>query len=235
MTFEQLNEAKVLILDLLGWGLSPENLVEAGISKQCLVPCLRELKLRLPKNIDLSDVVLFDPPPDVNSPSHSFLPFPSPNNDLDQGGFHRHTDDGDEMRGVHSSTPRRESYKGNGNYKRSGPPDNALVMHSEQPAPTADRAGVASLLDRLLPAAEGGGDNLQTASIAQGESHMDGPSADTMSSIRTDVPLVPPRGPRKQGKNPQGGRPAPVGRRKLQGHAVSLSVPHMPHKHSKPT
>ncbi|CAG8675317.1 1759_t:CDS:2, partial [Acaulospora colombiana] len=62
MTDSQLMEAKILILDLLGWGLSPENLVEAGISKYCLVPCLRELKLRLPTNIDLSDVVLYDPP-----------------------------------------------------------------------------------------------------------------------------------------------------------------------------
>lgn len=77
MTLSELSQAKVLILDLLGCGLSPENLVDAGISKECLVPCLREMKLRLPTNIDLSDIVLYDPPPEFNAPMAA-TPVPRP-------------------------------------------------------------------------------------------------------------------------------------------------------------
>ncbi|KIM31043.1 hypothetical protein M408DRAFT_274598 [Serendipita vermifera MAFF 305830] len=221
MTFEELNKAKVLILDLLGWGLSPENLVEAGISKECLVPCLRELKLRLPSNIDLSDVVLFDPPPDINSPSNSPLPLASTENDVGQHNRHRNTYDGAEMNGVVSASPQREGRRPSGNYKRGGPPEMGASTYPGPTAPT-ERTGT-SLLDRLLPMAEReGGHNVPpNASIDKGDSHMHASSADTIDafSIRPGVPFMPPRGPRKQGKNTQGGRSAPVGRRKVQGHA----------------
>ena len=69
VTIEQLDEAKVLILDLLGWGVSPEYLIDAGISKECLVPCLRELKLRLPTNIDPSEVAVYDPLKESSAPT----------------------------------------------------------------------------------------------------------------------------------------------------------------------
>lgn len=224
MTLEELNQAKVLILDLLGWGLSPENLVEAGISKQCLVPCLRELKLRLPSNIDLSDVILFDPPPDINSPYNSSLPLVSSHDGVGQTGLHRNAQDGDEMRSAFTSTHQREIHRPYGGYERKFPPDAAgYTMHSG-PTPMAERTR-ASLLDRLHPAGERETDSRvpQTAGV-KGENHVNGSSVDRVdvtSSIPIGYSSVPPKGPRKQGKYTQGGRPAPVGRRKVQGHAVS--------------
>ncbi len=62
MTFTQFTEAKSLILDLLGYGVTPEFLAEVPVNKRLLVYCLRELNLRLPSNIKLDDIVPYDPP-----------------------------------------------------------------------------------------------------------------------------------------------------------------------------
>lgn len=54
--------AKSLMLDLLGMGLTPEDIAEVGINKRLVVYCLRELKIRLPSNITIDDIVPFGPP-----------------------------------------------------------------------------------------------------------------------------------------------------------------------------
>ncbi|EPQ51151.1 hypothetical protein GLOTRDRAFT_141255 [Gloeophyllum trabeum ATCC 11539] len=46
-----LERAKTLVLDLLGWGVPPEYLVDAGVSGQVIYRVFTELNLRLPKNL----------------------------------------------------------------------------------------------------------------------------------------------------------------------------------------
>ncbi|KZT44608.1 hypothetical protein SISSUDRAFT_1056939 [Sistotremastrum suecicum HHB10207 ss-3] len=54
LTAEQLWEAKVLILDLLGWGVPPTYMVDCGLTKEIIYTVFTELNLRLPENLDLS-------------------------------------------------------------------------------------------------------------------------------------------------------------------------------------
>ncbi|CAE6518548.1 unnamed protein product [Rhizoctonia solani] len=58
MTARDLNEAKHLILDLLGLGVTPEYLVDCGVSPQCLAVCFYELNLRFPLNLDRRQINL---------------------------------------------------------------------------------------------------------------------------------------------------------------------------------
>ncbi|CEL52021.1 hypothetical protein RSOLAG1IB_00558 [Rhizoctonia solani AG-1 IB] len=58
MTFRDLEEAKRLILDLLGLGVTPEYLVDCGVSPQCLAVCFYELNLRFPLNLDRRQINL---------------------------------------------------------------------------------------------------------------------------------------------------------------------------------
>ncbi|KAG9096862.1 hypothetical protein FRC06_008251 [Ceratobasidium sp. 370] len=58
MTARDLDEAKRLILDLLGLGVTPEYLVDCGISSQCLAVCFYEMNLRFPLNLDRSKINL---------------------------------------------------------------------------------------------------------------------------------------------------------------------------------
>jgi len=69
--FEEYEEAKGLILDLLGFGMSPEDLIDTNVSKRLVVYCMREMNLRIPFNVDLSDIVPYEPPPilPLTSPS----------------------------------------------------------------------------------------------------------------------------------------------------------------------
>lgn len=46
-----LDQAKVLVLDLLGWGVSPEYLIERGISHALVYTVFTDLQLRLPDKI----------------------------------------------------------------------------------------------------------------------------------------------------------------------------------------
>ncbi|KAL5482492.1 hypothetical protein ACEPAI_9086 [Sanghuangporus weigelae] len=62
MNMEQFNLAKELILDLLGWGVSPEYLVDCGLTREAVFYTFMELNLKLPQNLDVS----------------GFLPSPSP-------------------------------------------------------------------------------------------------------------------------------------------------------------
>ncbi|KAH7340658.1 hypothetical protein B0J17DRAFT_329507 [Rhizoctonia solani] len=58
MTATDLDEAKHLILDLLGLGVTPEYLVDCGVSPQCLAVCFYELNLRFPLNLDRRQINL---------------------------------------------------------------------------------------------------------------------------------------------------------------------------------
>ncbi|KAL5524412.1 hypothetical protein ACEPAF_9552 [Sanghuangporus sanghuang] len=51
MSDEQLHHAKVLILDLLGWGVPPEYLLQRGVSHALLYTVFTDLRLRLPDAI----------------------------------------------------------------------------------------------------------------------------------------------------------------------------------------
>ncbi|ELU43951.1 hypothetical protein AG1IA_02022 [Rhizoctonia solani AG-1 IA] len=67
MTSQDLAEAKHLILDLLGLGVTPEYLVDCGVSPQCLAVCFYELNLRFPLNLDRRQIKL---PPIYNLDRH---------------------------------------------------------------------------------------------------------------------------------------------------------------------
>lgn len=227
MTLEELNQAKVLILDLLGWGLSPENLVEAGISKQCLVPCLRELKLRLPSNIDLSDVVFFDPPPEMISSPHSPLP-PGLQKDDAQQTLPTHNDLRNEpgMEGL--SSLHKDTHRANGDQDSNA--SSEIPFPKEAQGPSTMLPPKSSLLDRIRGPvnAEVGNEAFQPADMDEGEPelHVDASSVDAIeaSSLSADTPFLPHKGQKKQWKNSQGGKPAPASRRKAQGHAVSFNI-----------
>lgn len=51
VTDEQLHRAKTLILDLLGWGVPPEYLLQRGVSLSLLYTVFTDLRLRLPDSI----------------------------------------------------------------------------------------------------------------------------------------------------------------------------------------
>ncbi|KAL4063338.1 hypothetical protein V8B97DRAFT_2061632 [Scleroderma yunnanense] len=51
MTEEELDRAKSVVLDLLGWGVTPEYLVDCGVSPGALVRIFNDLYLRLPTNL----------------------------------------------------------------------------------------------------------------------------------------------------------------------------------------
>ncbi|KAH7908441.1 hypothetical protein BJ138DRAFT_1091267 [Hygrophoropsis aurantiaca] len=53
MSADDLDRAKSLVLDLLGWGVSPEYLVECGVSTDVLYRIFTDLRLRLPSNLAL--------------------------------------------------------------------------------------------------------------------------------------------------------------------------------------
>ena len=51
VTPEELYRAKVLVLDLLGWGVTAEYILQRGVSHELLCSIFSDLKLRLPENI----------------------------------------------------------------------------------------------------------------------------------------------------------------------------------------
>ncbi|KAG8755875.1 hypothetical protein FRC14_003600 [Serendipita sp. 396] len=61
MTFEQFEKAKSLILDVLGLGMTPEDLIAADLDRRLVVYCLRELGIRLPGNVPVHDIVPYGP------------------------------------------------------------------------------------------------------------------------------------------------------------------------------
>ncbi|THH08443.1 hypothetical protein EW146_g8988 [Bondarzewia mesenterica] len=63
MTHEQYTAAKDIVLDLLGWGVPPEYLVECGLSREIVYYVFTELNLRLPTNLDSTGILPFPPTP----------------------------------------------------------------------------------------------------------------------------------------------------------------------------
>ncbi|KAI6129625.1 hypothetical protein EDD16DRAFT_1146095 [Pisolithus croceorrhizus] len=57
MTQQEYDAAKDVVLDLLGWGVPPEYLLERGISRHVIYYVFTELNLRLPDNLDVSDLI----------------------------------------------------------------------------------------------------------------------------------------------------------------------------------
>lgn len=64
VTQDQYNTAKDIVLDLLGWGVPPEYLVECGLSRHVIFYVFSELNLRLPSNLDTSGLIPY-PTPDM--------------------------------------------------------------------------------------------------------------------------------------------------------------------------
>lgn len=64
MTQEQYDIAKDIVLDLLGWGVPAEYLLDCGLSRQIVYYVFTELNLRLPSNLETSDLVPY-PTPEV--------------------------------------------------------------------------------------------------------------------------------------------------------------------------
>ncbi|OCH90903.1 hypothetical protein OBBRIDRAFT_792815 [Obba rivulosa] len=61
MTQEEYDAAKDIVLDLLGWGVPPEYLVNCGLSREIVYYVFVELNLRLPSNLDTSGIPPFQP------------------------------------------------------------------------------------------------------------------------------------------------------------------------------
>ncbi|KAI9573623.1 hypothetical protein HD554DRAFT_2013037 [Boletus coccyginus] len=62
MTQDQYNTAKDIVLDLLGWGVPPEYLLECGLSRHAVFYVFSELNLRLPSNLDTSGLIPYPTP-----------------------------------------------------------------------------------------------------------------------------------------------------------------------------
>jgi hypothetical protein len=58
---ENYDLAKDIILDLLGWGVQPEYLVDCGLSREIVYYVFNELDLRLPYNLDTTGIVPYPP------------------------------------------------------------------------------------------------------------------------------------------------------------------------------
>ena len=61
MTMDEYDTAKDIILDLLGWGVPPEFLVDCGLTKALVFYVFTELNLRLPDNFDSSGIISYNP------------------------------------------------------------------------------------------------------------------------------------------------------------------------------
>ncbi|KAH9933226.1 uncharacterized protein BXZ73DRAFT_101185 [Epithele typhae] len=71
LTQPQYDTAKDIVLDLLGWGVPPEYLVNCGLSREIIYYVFVELNLRLPNNLNATGLSPYIPSPRVpTSPSH---------------------------------------------------------------------------------------------------------------------------------------------------------------------
>ncbi|RXW24440.1 hypothetical protein EST38_g1425 [Candolleomyces aberdarensis] len=86
--------AKDLFLELLGWGVDPEYLVEAGLTRELIYYAFTELNLRLPNNLDMTGLLPYNPEtvksfsfiePDPSSPASLKEPSPFPSDTPDTG------------------------------------------------------------------------------------------------------------------------------------------------------
>ena len=58
---DEYDTAKDILLDLLGWGVSPEFLVDCGLTKTLVFYVFTELNLRLADNFDSSGIISYNP------------------------------------------------------------------------------------------------------------------------------------------------------------------------------
>jgi len=65
VTQRQYDTAKEVVLDILGYGVPPEYLIDCGISKEIIYYVFTELNLRLPSNLDTMGIPSYPPAPDV--------------------------------------------------------------------------------------------------------------------------------------------------------------------------
>ena len=65
VTQRQYDTAKEVILDILGYGVPPEYLIDCGLSREIIYYVFTELNLRLPNNLDIAGIPPYPPPPDV--------------------------------------------------------------------------------------------------------------------------------------------------------------------------
>lgn len=86
------DNAKDLFLELLGWGVDPEYLVDTGLTKELIYYVFTELNLRLPNNLDTTGLLPYNPDtvrsfsfiePDPSSPGSPKEPSPFRFNTLD--------------------------------------------------------------------------------------------------------------------------------------------------------
>ena len=76
MTDEQYNKGKDVLLDLLGWGVPPEYILDCGVSREMIYYSFTEMNLRLPPNFDTTGLppplpYTYASPEPITPPAHS--------------------------------------------------------------------------------------------------------------------------------------------------------------------
>ncbi|KAJ7695646.1 hypothetical protein B0H17DRAFT_1054987 [Mycena rosella] len=61
MNQDQYDTAKDIVLDLLGWGVPPDYLVDCNLSREIVYYVFSELNLRLPNNLDTAGLIPYTP------------------------------------------------------------------------------------------------------------------------------------------------------------------------------
>jgi hypothetical protein len=61
VTQAQYDTAKDIVLDLLGWGVESEYLVDCGLTREIVYYVFSELNLRLPQNLDITGIMPYTP------------------------------------------------------------------------------------------------------------------------------------------------------------------------------
>lgn len=69
VTQRQYDTAKEVVLDILGYGVPPEYLIDCGMSKEIIYYVFTELNLRLPSNLDTAGIPPYPLAPDVMAAS----------------------------------------------------------------------------------------------------------------------------------------------------------------------
>ncbi|KAG2155992.1 uncharacterized protein EDB93DRAFT_65777 [Suillus bovinus] len=69
MTEDQYNTAKDIVLDLLGWGVPPEYLIDCGLSRHAVFYVFTELNLRMPTNLDTNGLIPYPTPEMISIPA----------------------------------------------------------------------------------------------------------------------------------------------------------------------
>ncbi|KAG6808186.1 hypothetical protein H0H92_005108 [Tricholoma furcatifolium] len=76
MSQEQYDRAKDIVLDLLGWGVNPEYLVDCGVSREMVFHVFTELNLRMPQNLDVTGLIPHTPADDGKLQRTAMMPPP---------------------------------------------------------------------------------------------------------------------------------------------------------------